>query len=134
MPMRMAIFVAVLIVSACASEPAVVRPSGVTSFTATVEFLSASRQECDEHFGSDCTKVEVVVTNVGDMQGDTHTQCTVRLLDRQGRQTALVNMLRTSDVAPGDSSSWVVCIGRSPQASYRSRCPAYDAGALSNVG
>jgi hypothetical protein len=72
-----------------------------------------------------------VVTNVGDNEGD--TMCSVRMLDGNGREITMVTMLIASHLSPDESSSWVTHFpGRATRA--RSRCPAYDPGALLNVG
>ena len=98
----------------------------------TISFLTASQADCMEQVEGECTKVKVTSTNVGPRSGDAN--CTVRFFNRDRHQTGVIDMLITSNVAPGDSSSWVAHILGGSPSSYRAKCSAYDPGALENVG
>ena len=103
------VWLAFVLLSACSQqEPRAVSPTGVTEFRVTISFLTVSQADCMEQVEGECTKVKVTSTNVGTRSGDAN--CTVRFFNRDRHQTGVIDRLITSNVAPGDSSSWVAHI------------------------
>jgi hypothetical protein len=119
-----------MVVSACQQRPAAVAPTGVTNFEAQASGFSPSPAEQCDGKADACTRIKFVVTTVGDQEGD--TLCTIRMIGARGQEVN-VDMLIANNLVPGESASWVGDFaGRAT--SVRSKCPAYDAGALTGVG
>jgi hypothetical protein len=123
-----AALVAVAGLSSCGEEIQKVGATGISRFEAEVMFGPGSTESCE---GKPCTRVTIIVRNVGQRTADTN--CTIRLTGVP-RSNTVVSPLFSSEIRPGQSVRWNVDKSIPRPNGYRAHCPAYDAGALSNVG
>lgn len=126
--LSVAALVAVAALSSCGEDTQKVSPTGISRFEAEVMFGPGSTESCE---GKPCTRVTIIVRNMGQRTADTN--CTIRLTGVR-RSNAVVSPLFSSEVRPGQSVRWNVDKPIRRPNGYSAHCPAYDAGALSNVG
>jgi hypothetical protein len=120
-----------LAAAGCQDPAQVTAPSDVTVFEAKlVGFSSVPAHECDGR-PNGCTRTKVIITNVGDEEGD--AICIARMFNAKGRRVNVIDMLIAGNLKPGESSGNVVdYAGRAT--SGKTKCDAYDPGALREIG
>ena len=128
------LWAALVLLAGCTQNDAEgVSPTGITKFKTSVSFTTPSREECIEQTeDSKCTLAKVSSSNVGLQRGD--TLCDIHLFNRKGEEMYVINMLIASDIDPGSSKEWSVHIPVGLPDSHRANCPAYDPGALKDIG
>ncbi len=123
-----AAFVAAVGSSSCGEDTQRVSPTGISRFEAEVTFGPGSIEQCE---GEPCTKATIVVRNVGERTAD--TDCTIRLTGVP-LSNSVISLLIASDIEPGQSARWNLNMPTRRPNGYSAHCPAFDPGALSNVG